>query len=108
MPWDLGADRLRAIVEPLPSGHDYEPRGAAHSELCGSTRGRPLSLLIARKLPFRYRPTQATSRMADFSEGRLGSGPAGIHPMRSEMAEIFWSVRLPYQFAFSVHRLCSA
>jgi hypothetical protein len=43
-----------------------------------------------------------------FSEGRLGSGPAGIHPMRSEMAEIFWSVRLPYQFAFSVHRLCSA
>ena len=57
MPWDLGSDRLRAIVEPLPSGHDYEPRGAAHSELCGSTRGRPLSLLIARKPPSRYRPT---------------------------------------------------
>jgi hypothetical protein len=65
MPWDLGADRLRAIVEPLPSGHDYEPRRAAHSELCRSTRGRALSLLIARKLPFRYRPKSAMQGVND-------------------------------------------
>jgi hypothetical protein len=37
----------------------------------------------ARKPSGRKRPDQATSQMADFSEGRLRSGPSQNHPKRS-------------------------
>jgi hypothetical protein len=43
---------------------------------------RPLSLPVARKLPFRFRPNQATSRTADF-------GSVSPQAERSRVAQIF-------------------
>jgi hypothetical protein len=54
----------------------------SNNAACLASVERPLSLPIARKLPFRFRPNLAIDRMAAFEIAGPGSGLAETHPKR--------------------------